>query len=282
MEFQNTRRALKVIYDHSNSDSSDDVRRKQLHVMYGGSSDIMSRRIIKSLCQVVAATAPTSRAAPHHKWMEMSIGFSASDCPKNMVGARQLLLVVSSTITNFRGYHILIDGGAALNLTSLTAFQKLQIPMSRLSLSHPFLGVGLGSIILCGSISLLVTFGMLENYHTESIIFDVVEVNLPFNAIIGRLALYQFMVIAHYEYLVMKMSSPNGIIKICGDCSTGVSALEKLQALVVAEEVVASYGAPDQAPLTLHQRGSSSAPHVQPSGIEDVPMKIIEIGADVT
>jgi hypothetical protein len=27
---------------------------------------------------------------------------------------------------------------------------------------------------------------MPENYHTESIIIDVVEVNLPFNAIIGR------------------------------------------------------------------------------------------------
>jgi hypothetical protein len=74
----------------------------------------------------------------------------------------------------------------------------LQIPVSRLSLSHPFSGVGLGSIILCISISLPVTFGTSENYLTESIIFDVAEVNLPFNAIIGRPALYQFMAIAHY------------------------------------------------------------------------------------
>jgi hypothetical protein len=57
--------------------------------------------------------------------MELSIMFDASDCPKNMSGAGQLPLVVSSTITNIRLYYVLIDGGAALNLISLAAFQKL-------------------------------------------------------------------------------------------------------------------------------------------------------------
>jgi hypothetical protein len=49
---------------------------------------------------------------------------------------------------------------------------------------------------------------MPENYRTESILFDVTEVNLPFNAIIGRVALYLFMAITHYEYLVLKVLSP--------------------------------------------------------------------------
>jgi hypothetical protein len=40
MEFQNTKRAIKVIYGHS--ESSDKEHHKQLHVMYGGSWDIMS------------------------------------------------------------------------------------------------------------------------------------------------------------------------------------------------------------------------------------------------
>jgi hypothetical protein len=61
--------------------------------------------------------------------------------------------------------------------------------------------------------------------------FNVVEVSLPFNAILGRLTLYQFMVVAHYGYLVLKMPSPNGVLKIRGDHVVGVSALEKLQAL---------------------------------------------------
>jgi hypothetical protein len=71
------------------------------------------------------------------------------------------------------------------------------MPMSRLSPSRSFSVVGSGSIISRGSISLPITFKTPENYRTESIIFDVPEVNLPFNAIIGRLVLYQFMVVTH-------------------------------------------------------------------------------------
>jgi hypothetical protein len=180
---------------------------------------------VMTLCQAVAAATPTLRVVPHHKWMETLIEFDASDYPKNMVGARQLLLLVSLTITNVRLYHVLIDGGAVLNLISLAAFHKLRILMSRLSPSHPFSGVGTGSIILLSSISLPVTFGTPKNYHTESDVFDITEVNLPFNAIIGRPALYQFMAVAHYGYLILKMSSPNGIIKNRGDRSIGVSTL---------------------------------------------------------
>jgi hypothetical protein len=76
----------------------------------------------------------------------------------------------SPTITNVRLYHVLIDGRAALNLIILKAFQKLQIPMSRLTPSRPFSGVGPDSIIPRGSISLPVTFGTAENYRTESVV----------------------------------------------------------------------------------------------------------------
>jgi hypothetical protein len=60
MELQNTKRAPKVIYDHSDSESSNNEHPKQLHVMYGDSWDIMSRRVIKTLRRAVAAAAPTS------------------------------------------------------------------------------------------------------------------------------------------------------------------------------------------------------------------------------
>jgi hypothetical protein len=65
-------------------------------------------------------------------------------------------------------------------------------------------------------ISLPVTFRTTENFRTKSVLFDVAEVSLPFNAILGRLALYQFMVVAHYGYLILKMPSPNGVLKIRG------------------------------------------------------------------
>jgi hypothetical protein len=55
---------------------------------------------------------------------------------------------------------------------------------------------------------------MEENFRIESIQLDVVEVNLPFNAVIGRPALYRFMAVAHYEYLVLKMPSPAGVLTV--------------------------------------------------------------------
>jgi hypothetical protein len=121
---------------------------------------------------------------------------------------------------------------------------------------------------------------MPENYRMESIVFDVTEVNLPFNAILDMHALYQFMAIARYGYLVLKMSLPNGIIKIHGDRTTGVFVLEKLLALAAAQEAVAGHGGQDQASSSSRQCGSSLAPRVQPSDNKGIPVKVIQIGMD--
>jgi hypothetical protein len=173
---------LKAVYDHFDYDSSTDEHRKMLHIMYGCSWDIMPRRVIKTLHRAVVAATPAPRAVPHQKWMEMMIGFDTSNCPKNMEGVEQLPLLIALTIANIRMYHVLVDGGAALNLISRPAFKRLQIPMSQLAPSRPFIGVGPGSIMTCGSISLPVTFGTPKNYRTESVLFNVAELNLSLNA----------------------------------------------------------------------------------------------------
>jgi hypothetical protein len=154
--------------------------------------------------------------------------------------------------------------------------------MCRLAPSRPFSRVGLGFIIPCSSIPLSVTFRTPENYRMESIVFDASEVNLPFNAFLGWPTLYQFMAVAHYGHLVLKMSSSNGIIKVCGDHSASISTLEKLQALVVAHEADVGHGGQDQVPSSSRQHGSASAPHVHPSDNKDIPMKVIQIGMDAT
>jgi hypothetical protein len=154
--------------------------------------------------------------------VETLIRFDAFDCPKSMASAGQVPLLVSPTISNVKLHNVLIDGGATLNLISLAAFKKLQIPMGKLQPSHPFLGVGPMSVMSCGCISLPITFGTAGNIHTESVLFDVAEVSLPFNAILGRPALYQFMALAHYRYLVLKMPSLNGVIKIPGAVMWGL------------------------------------------------------------
>jgi hypothetical protein len=103
-----------------------------------------------------------------------------------MAGAGILTLITAPVIANMLLHHVLIDGGVGLNVISHAAFKQLQIPESQLGPSRPFSGLGPQPVCPLGSIALSVTFGTEENFRTENVVFDVAEVNLPFNAIIGR------------------------------------------------------------------------------------------------
>jgi hypothetical protein len=86
-------------------------------------------------------------------------------------------------------------------------------------------------VYLLGSTALPVTFETEENFRTENVEFNVAEVNLPLNAIIGRPTLYRFMAISHYGYLVLKMLSPTSVLTMRGDRTSALSAIENLHAL---------------------------------------------------
>ena len=90
-----------------------------------------------------------------------------------MAGAGVLPLVTAPVIANISLYHMLIDGGAILNVISYAAFRHLQIPESKLTPSRRFSGVGPHPVFPLGSITLPVTFGTEENFRTESVQFDV-------------------------------------------------------------------------------------------------------------
>ena len=158
--------------------------------------------------------------------------------------------------------HVLIDGGAGLNIISYVAFKQLQIPESKLTPSRPFSGVGPHPVFPLGSITLPVTFGTEENFRTESVQFDVAEVKLPFNAI------------AHYGYLVLKMPSPAGVLTVRGDRTAAVAAVEKLHAL--AAEAARS----EEDPSTSRAKVPDRAHKVQPSDPDNVPVKTVQVGAD--
>jgi ribonuclease HI len=130
-----------------------------------------------------------------------------------------------------------------------------------------------------GSIALPVTFGTEENFRTENVVFDVAEVNLPFNAIIGRPALYRFMAIAHYGYLVLKMPSPTGVLTVQGDRAAALAAIKKLHALA-AETARPDNGGRN--PSTSGTKAPLKTPKVQPSGANGVPIKAIWLAADST
>jgi hypothetical protein len=129
-----------------------------------------------------------------------------------------------------------------------------------------------------GTISLPVTFGTEKNFRTENVQFDVAEVNLPFNAIIGRPALYRFMAVAHYGYLVLKIPSPVEILTVQCDRTAVVAAVEKLHGLATGLVPVASAGR--SKPSTSRARAPARALKVLPSDMDEVPMKTIQVGAE--
>jgi hypothetical protein len=110
--------------------------------------------------------------------------------------------------------------------------------------------------------------------------FEVAEVNLPFNAIIGRPALYRFMAVAHYGYLVLKMPSPAGVLTVQSDRAAAVVAVEKLHAL--ATGLAPAAGTQGSDPSTSRAKALAKAPKVRPSDTDDLPVKTIQVGAETS
>jgi hypothetical protein len=124
--YQTLKKDLKGLFHQSDSESGGDERRKKLYVMYGGSSELISRRDVKTLRrEVFSVKLGVPKAAPHQRWRNTTISFGPSDCPENMVGAGVLPLVTAPTIANIKLHHMLIDEGAGLNIISYAAFKQL-------------------------------------------------------------------------------------------------------------------------------------------------------------
>ena len=86
-----------------------------------------------------------------------------------------------------------------------------------------------------------VTFGGELDYRTERIVFDVVDLPLPYNGILGCPALAKFMAASHYAYNTLKMPLPLGLITIPLDEKDAIICVDKMyQEAVVVEAAAGS------------------------------------------
>ena len=69
--------------------------------------------------------------------------------------------------------------------------------------------------------------------------FDVVDLPLPYNGILGRPALAKFMAASHYAYNTLKMPGPLGVITIPLDEKDAIICVEKMYRDTVAVEAAA-------------------------------------------
>ena len=123
---------------------------------------------------------------------------------------------------------MLVDGGSSLNIITTEILKRLQISEAELQETGTFQGVNPGKTKPKGQITLPVTFGTSANFRTEKVVFDVVDIPLSYNGIIGRPTLAKFMAASHYAYNTLKMPGPKGIITIRTDKKDAVMCLEKM------------------------------------------------------
>ena len=89
-----------------------------------------------------------------------------------------------------------------------------------------------------GTVWVDVLFGNKENNRIESLQFEVVDLESPYHALLGRPALAKFMASTHVAYLKMKLPGPNitisGNYKRAMECASAGSNLA--ESLVIAAE----------------------------------------------
>ena len=102
---------------------------------------------------------------------------------------------------------VLMDGGSGLNILYSSTLDKMGIPRSNLRPSKaPFYGIVPGKeAVPLGCIRLNVTFGQSDNFHKETLTFEVVDFLDVYHALLDRLCFAKFMVIPNYTYLKLKI-----------------------------------------------------------------------------
>jgi hypothetical protein len=88
------------------------------------------------------------------------------------------------------------------------------------------------------------------------------------------------MAIAHYGYLVLKMSSPAGVLTVQNDRTAAVVAVEKFH--VLAAGLASTAGTEGSNPSSSHAKAPAKAPKVRSSDTDDVPVKTVQVGADAS
>jgi hypothetical protein len=150
------------------------------------------------------------------KWSHIPITFSQEDLqlkgyPHNDV------MVISCVIKGFLVHNVLVDIGSAADIILPKAFRQMQEPEDKIhDATHPLCGFRGRQIVAHGKITMSVTFGYVHNTSTEQVIFDIVDMEYPYNAIIGRGTLNAFEAILHPAYLCMKIPSEQGPIAVHG------------------------------------------------------------------
>jgi hypothetical protein len=119
------------------------------------------------------------------KWSHIPITFSQEDlqlkdCPHNDA------MVISCVIKGLLVHNVLVNTGSAAHIIFAKAFRQMQEQDDKIhDATHPLCGFGGRQIVMLGKINMSITFGYVHNTRIEQVVFNIVNMEYPYNAIIG-------------------------------------------------------------------------------------------------
>jgi hypothetical protein len=85
------------------------------------------------------------------------------------------------------------------------AFKKMQEPEDKIQdLVFPLFGFGGQQVMALEKLAMPITFGYVNNTRIEEVMFEILDMDFPYNAIIGRGTPNIFEAVLHSAYLCMK------------------------------------------------------------------------------
>jgi hypothetical protein len=150
------------------------------------------------------------------KWSHIPITFSQEDLQLKDYPHNDAM-VISCVIKGFLVHNVLVDTGSATYIIFPKDFKQMQEQDDKIhDATHPLCGFRGSQILALGKITMLITFGYVHNTRTKQVVFEIVDMDYPYIAIIGRGTLNAFEAILHPAYLCMKIPSDQGPIAVHG------------------------------------------------------------------
>jgi hypothetical protein len=119
------------------------------------------------------------------KWSHIPITFSKEDLQLKDYPHNDAM-VISCVIKGFLVHNVLVDTGSAADIIFAKAFRQMQEPEDKIhDATHPLCGFRGRQIATLSKITMPVTFDIVHNTRTEQVVFDIVDMEYPYNAIIG-------------------------------------------------------------------------------------------------
>jgi hypothetical protein len=165
--------AMKLVLPITGGSSSEPANKKQMKEA--------QRRV-----QHVGVQGPFIRS----KWSHIPITFSLEDLQLKDYPHNDAM-VISCVIKGFLVHNVLVDTGSAADIIFAKAFRQMHDDKIHDAM-HPLCGFGGRQIVALSKIAMSITFGYVQNTRTEWVVFNIVDMEYPYNAIIGRGTLNAF------------------------------------------------------------------------------------------